>query len=255
MQHTNGSKQLRIGEGAAMNGIISISGIALLLTAAGMLIGLMDRRNFAPAWLIAAAALVVLNDVLLTELYGLLPDMIPGAAWNWQGKGLALLATLGIAALPWFGWQRSGLTLHQAPGSLRACAPIAVLYCLFFAGLAGAFPGDEASAETIAFQLTMPSLEEEPFYRGILLLALGEAFRGRRRWLGVDWHWGALLSCLLFGLAHAFSYADGSVSFDAITMALTAVPSVLAVWMRLRTGSLVLPVLLHSAGNAIPLLL
>lgn len=238
-----------------MDSIISIASIALLLIGAGTAVGLADRRNFGFGWLLVAAVLVVVNDGLLTNFYGALPDMVPGAAWNWQGKGLALVATLGIAALPGFGWQRSGLTLRHAPGSVRACAPVAVIYVLFFLALAVAFPGDDASAETMAFQLTMPSLEEEAFYRGILLLALGEAFRGRWRWLGVEWHWGALFSCLLFGLAHAFSYGEGGFSFDAITMALTAVPSVLAVWMRLRTDSLLLPVLLHSAGNSISLLI
>jgi uncharacterized protein len=32
------------------------------------------------------------------------------------------------------------------------------------------------------------------------------------------------------------------------------VPSFIAVWLRLRTGSLLLPVLLHNFGNAISLL-
>ena len=72
--------------------------------------------------------------------------------------------------------------------------------------------------------------------------------------LGVDWGWGALLSCALFGLAHAFGYSDGAFSFDPMIMALTALPSLLAVWLRLRTGSLVLLVLLHNFGNAIGLL-
>jgi len=238
-----------------MDSIVSIASIAGMLIMAGLVIGLADRPNFAPGWLFAAAALVVVNDALLTNFYGALPDLMPDAEWNWQGKGLALLVTLGIAALPGFGWQRAGLTLRTAPGSVRACTPLAVVYCLFFLALAVAFPGEAASTETIAFQLTMPSLEEEAFYRGILLLALGEAFKGRRLWLGVEWHWGVLLSCLLFGLAHGFSYADGGFSFDGITMALTAVPAVLAVWMRLRTGSLLLPVLLHSAGNSISLLI
>lgn len=237
-----------------MDSVISIASIAGMLIMAGLVIGLADRPNFAPGWLLTAAALVIVNDALLTNFYGALPDLIPGATWNWQGKALALAATLAIAGLPGFGWCRSGLILRQAPGSLRVCAPIALLYCLFFLGLALAFPSEGASGEELAFQLTMPSLEEEAFYRGILLLALGEAFKGRRLWLGVEWHWGVLLSCLLFGLAHAFSYADGGFSFDAITMALTAVPAVLAVWMRLRTGSLLLPVLLHSAGNSISLL-
>ena len=38
-------------------------------------------------------------------------------------------------------------------------------------------------------------------------------------------------------------------------MALTAIPSLLAVWLRLRTGSLLLPILLHNFGNAISLML
>ena len=99
----------------------------------------------------------------------------------------------------------------------------------------------------------MPGLEEEPFYRGTLLLALDRAFTGRVRWLGVDWGWGAVLSCALFGMAHAFGYEDGHFSLDPMIMALTALPSFLAVWLRLRTGSLVLPVLLHNFGNSIGL--
>jgi len=36
-------------------------------------------------------------------------------------------------------------------------------------------------------------------------------------------------------------------------MTLTAVPALIAVWMRLRTGSLLLPVLLHNFGNSFSL--
>jgi hypothetical protein len=101
----------------------------------------------------------------------------------------------------------------------------------------------------------MPGLEEELFYRGILLFALDQAFRGRKRLLGVDWGWGAVLSSMLFGLTHAFGYSDGAFSFDPVTMALTAIPSFIAVWLRLRTGSLLLPVLLHNLGSSFSFLL
>lgn len=238
-----------------MNAVIGIAGVIALLVLAGVVLGLIDRRNFSLRWLLVAAGLVLLNDLLLTRGYGLLPDLLPGAAWNWQGKILALVATLLIAALPAFGWRPAGLTFAQAKGSLKSCVPIALLYCLFFVAIALAFPDDSASPETIAFQLTLPGFEEEPFYRGILLLALDRAFLGRVRFLGVDWGWGAVLSCGLFGLAHAFGYAQGGFSFDPVTMALTAVPSFLAVWLRLRTGSVLLPVLMHNFGNSISLLL
>lgn len=234
-----------------MNGLVAIGAIVAMLLAAGTAIGLARRDDFSLRWLGSAAALVLLNDLLLTRAYGLIPSVLPDSDWNWQGKILALIATLAIAALPAFGWRRVGLTLRHEPGSLKAAIPVAILYCAFFAALALAFPGDAGSPESIAFQLTMPGLEEESFYRGILLFALAQAFRGRVRFVGVDWSWGAILSCVLFGMAHAFGYSDGSFAFDLGIMALTAVPSLLAVWLVLRTRSLVLPVVLHNFGNVI----
>jgi uncharacterized protein len=195
--------------------------------------------------------LVAVNDILLTRGYGTIPDLFTGSDWNWQGKLAALAASLAIAALPVFGWRKVGLTLAHAPGSLKPSIPVVLLYCAFFLSLAAAFPNGEADRELIAFQLTMPGLEEEIFYRGILLLALDRAFAGRVRFLGIEWGWGAILSSLLFGMTHAFGYADGAFSLDPMTLALTALPSFIAIWLRVRTGSLLLPVFLHNFGNSI----
>jgi membrane protease YdiL (CAAX protease family) len=242
-------------ESDRVNGLIGLGGTLSLLLLAGGLVGMLDRARFAPRWLLVAALLVAINDCLLTRFYGTMPDLFPDAGWNWQGKLLALAATLAIAALPAFGWRRVGLTLTQASGSVKASLPALLLYCAFFIGIAAAFPGDVPSGEDIAFQLTMPGLEEEPFYRGVLLFALDRAFTGRVRLLGIDWGWGAILSCVLFGMTHAFGFSDGQFSFEALTMALTAFPSLLAVWLRLRTGSLLLPIALHNFGNVIPMLI
>lgn len=237
-----------------MDGMIGMVSVVALLLGAGTLLGMTGRKDFSFRWLLAAAGLMAVNDALLTNLYGRLPDMI-GGDWNWQGKALALAATLAIAALPAVGWKASGLTLRPAPGSLKAAAPVALAYVGFFLVLALVFPNQPASTETIAFQLTMPGFEEEPYYRGVLLLLLCRAFAGRWRFLGVEWSWGAILTCVLFGLAHAFSYSDGAFSFDPTTMALTALPSLIAVWLALRTRSVLIPVLLHNFGNAITLLI
>ncbi|WOE76611.1 CPBP family intramembrane glutamic endopeptidase, BDIM_20840 family [Alterisphingorhabdus coralli] len=234
--------------------MIGLAGTLALLVILGTLLGLFDRQHFSMRWLLVAVVLVMINDAALTRVYGLLPDMI-GGEWNWQGKLLALAATLAIAALPVFGWRRMGLTLLQEPGSLKAAIPVAALYCAFFVVLALVFSGGQPSGEEIAFQLTMPGLEEELFYRGTLLFALDQAFTGSKRFLGVDWGWGAILSCFLFGMGHAFGFADGSFFFDPVIMALTAIPSLIAVWLRLRTGSVLLPVLLHNFGNSFSLLI
>jgi hypothetical protein len=234
-----------------VNALIGLFGTLSLLLLAGGLIGILDRRRFAPRWLLLAALLVAINDALLTRFYGTMPNLLAGSDWNWQGKLLALAGSLAIAALPIFGWRRVGLTLAQAPGSLRSAVPVLVLYCAFFLAIALAFPSEPASGDDIAFQLTMPGLEEEIFYRGILLFALDRAFAGRVRFLGVEWGWGAVLSCLLFGMTHAFGFSDGHFSLDPLVMALTALPAFIAVWLRLRTGSLLLPIVMHNFGNAV----
>ncbi len=238
-----------------MNGIIGIAGVFALLLVAGGAVALAQRDRFSLRWFMVAIGLVVANDAMLTRLYGVMPRLLPASDWhwNWQGKIMALAVTLAIAALPSFGWRNAGLTMRQTAGSLPSCIPVALLYCLFFAALAYFFPSEPASRETVAFQLTMPGLEEEPFYRGVLLLALDRAFMGRWRFLGVDWGWGAVFSCALFGLAHAFGYSDGGYSFDPLTMGLTTLPAFVAVWLRLRTGSVLLPILLHNFGNSISL--
>lgn len=237
-----------------MNGIISIAGVIVILLLAGGALGVLRPRAVSFRWLLVAVALVLVNDAMLTNGYGLIPNLLPHSDWNWQGKALALATTLLIASLPVFGWRRSGLTLVQATGSLKSAIPVVLLYVAFFSVIAWAFPSGSVTAETVAFQLTMPGFEEEPFYRGILLFALDRAFPGRKRFLGVEWGWGAVLSCVLFGLAHAFGYTDGAFSFDPVTMAMTAVPSFIGVWLVLRTRSVLLPVILHNFGNAITLL-
>lgn len=236
-----------------MNAVISIAAVAGILLVCGIALGRADNRYFKPRWLLFAVGLVVAEDALLTNAYGLLPTVIAGN-WNWQGKGLALIALLAIASHRQLGWERVGLTYQQRAGSLLACLPVVAAYLLFFFAVALAIPNETVGGEDIAFQLTMPGLEEEMFYRGVLLFALNEAFGRRWRFLGVEWGWGVLLSSILFGLAHAFSLGDGGVAFDPIVFGLTAVPSLLGVWLRERSGSLVLPVLVHNAGNTLPML-
>lgn len=234
--------------------LIAIGAVTGGLLLTGAILHLTRLARVHAGWLGVCAALVLLNDAALTNLYGLLPIVLPGD-WNWQGKSLSLLLTLAVAASPMFGWRNCGLTLRQESDGFRTALFVAAAYILFFVGLAVIFPNDAVSGETMAFQLTMPGLDEETFYRGMLLFALMKAFRERVALLGVKWSFGALISCVLFGLVHAYGYSDGAFSFDPVTMALTAVPSLLAVWLVLRTRSVLLPLVLHNFGNAIFLLI
>ena len=203
-------------------------------------------------WFGGALALMVAYDVLLTRGYGHIPLDFGASDWNWEGKALAVLLSLAVAA--WLGLRRSGVTLRQGRKGLPGALVLSALLVALFLGLALYFPGEPVDADTLAFQLTMPGLDEELFYRGVLLVMLNEAFGRPIRVLGAPMGWGALVSCVAFGLTHALGYADG-FSFDALTMALTGGPALLLVWIREKTGSVVLPILLHNFANSITLIM
>lgn len=230
--------------------IIASGATLAILLGIGFGLGLLARSNFSPSWLLGASALVAINDFLLTRGWGLLPDLAGDSNWNWMGKIIALVASLVIAAHPAIGWSRAGLTFRQNPNGRGLTYAVMALTALLFAALALSQPNEPVDADTLAFQLTMPGLEEETFYRGLLLFALNEAFRGRWRIVGIDLGWGGIISTILFGLTHALGYSDGAFSFDAMTMAMTGIPALILLWVRERTGSVVWPVILHNFANS-----
>jgi membrane protease YdiL (CAAX protease family) len=230
--------------------LLLIGAIALALLVPGIAIGLADRRRFHFGWLLVAALLVVVNDAAVTRGFFAFPP-VPGLdhQWNWSGKILALAVSLAIAALPAFGWRNIGLTLRQR--QLRGALIVTAVLLLIYATMAWFMGAGGGDGEELAFQLTMPGLEEEIFYRGLLLLALDRAFTARLNVGGAAIGWSLPLNALVFGLAHGLSVSHGVFSFDAMTFALPCIGAIPAVWLRAKTGSLVLPIVLHNVVNVL----
>jgi uncharacterized protein len=220
-----------------------------ILGGLGLAGAVMFPSRFRWKWLLAALALNLAYQALLTRGFWLIPDPFAGADWNWAGKLAAIGGTLMIMSLPAFGFARCGLTLAQGRNWRGALALLLVLSGLFIGLAIGGADGKPDDIETIAFQWTMPGLDEELFYRGALLLALNEAFRPRLDVLGAPIGYGGVLTTFLFGLTHALSYDAGAVGLDLATFAMTGVPALLLVWLRERTGSLLMPVLGHNIAN------
>lgn len=220
-------------------GIVGVLAVGIALAA---------RLRLRSGWLLAALALMLLRDALVLRGYGLAPNLFPDSDWAWTGKLLATAGLLAVAALPWFGFRRSGVTVRQAPGARAAWIVFALLAVAIFA-LAFVYRDGPADLDTILFQWTMPGIEEELFYRGVLLLALNEALDAghRQRFAGIGW--GGVLSSLAFGLGHSLFWRADGPSFDAMAFAMTGVPALLLVWFRARSGSLVLPVVAHNVVN------
>lgn len=233
--------------------VIAMLGWVALTSAVGLVGAVMLRGRVRWSWLLATLPLMAVYDALLTRGYGHIPLHFWPSDWNWEGKALAIGLSLVVASV--LGWRKVGLTLKQdregLPGALALCGVLAAL----FLGLALWFPGQGFTADSLAFQLTMPGFDEELFYRGVLLLMLNEAFGRPLKVLGAPMGWGAVVTSAAFGLAHALGYQDGAFTFDAMTMALTGLPALLLVWLKEKTGSLLLPVVMHNFANAISMLI
>ena len=163
--------------------------------------------------------------------------------WNWAGKLLAILVSVASMRAAGLSREEVGLRLPRgARAWLAALLGIVVLGGSAIAErlAAGTAPYD---GETLAFQASMPSLDEELAYRGLLFALLCRGFptpRGRTV--------AATLVVLLFWMAHVVGLRDGRV-WLAGPRPEVLLSSVLFMTFRLLTGSIVVTAIAHSLDN------
>lgn len=206
-------------------------------------------RRVAPApWGVGAAVGLCASLVVLH-----LPRLPAFQAheFNWQGKVLALgVAVAMVAAWPGLTGRRVGLGA-PGPGWVR---PFVVTLAAFVAAgvlLNVLSPSHDPSAEAALFQATMPGLQEELLFRGVLFALLDQRFRGRRRLWGADVGWSLPATSLLFAGIHGVGLADGHVVLHPAAFAFTAVLGFVLGWLRARCGSIWPCVILHNTWNMV----
>jgi membrane protease YdiL (CAAX protease family) len=221
---------------------LALAIVALLLVPAG-------RHAERRGWALAALATLALFLALRA-----LPQIVPGERWlgdqwDWSGPLLGLAGVLGIGALlvrrGLLDWADAGLTLRQAPGSLRpalglALATLAINYA---AMSLSRFRLPGVPLETWLYQASVPGLVEEIVFRGLLLALADRAVGpGRARWdvMGARIGWGGLVVTAAFLALHG-------VSLGTLLGVLPA--ALLYLWLRVRTGSLLRPIVVHNLWN------
>jgi len=213
-------------------------------------------RKQTRGWVIVLM-LVVVGDLIASIVGGAVQQTLFGHAlhWQWLGKGFSfvfgLIVAIILVASGKFRARELGLSFLQAPGTGRALLTVVlpslvllvVVHATVFTHI------KDRDLETLAFQATMPGLTEELTFRGIILALFDRMFAGRFRVLGAELGYGAIATTLIFGLGHIVAF-DGNIAHLDITNAIyaTAVAFFLA-WMRYRSRSLVLPVVLHNLSN------
>ncbi|HSC61219.1 MAG TPA: CPBP family intramembrane glutamic endopeptidase [Rhizomicrobium sp.] len=206
---------------------------------------------------------VVILMSVLDSVATLLPVYVhtlqfPNVHWNWGGKVLDIAVMLVVAMIfimaTRFTARDFGLTFRQAPGTWRAIVFMMVPYLIIIAVLTAKYFGETQpqTAETIWYEATMPGLAEELLWRGILLAILDRMFTARLRLANAEIGYGAIALTLVFALVHGIHFDKTlTVQTDWMNALMAGVTGFALVWLRLRTKSLVLPVVLHNATNVI----
>ena len=210
-----------------------------------------------------AAPLVLLLGAWNNIVVPRLPDH-PGSyvVANVAATGLLLLAAraVGISGRE-LGFARMGAGLRWgsvcvavvAAGCAAGLAVPAVRPLFAYDRVAGAGGGELAYQVLVRIPLGTV-LWEEVAFRGVLLAALARLLSLRA---------AVAASALVFGIWHirptlsavaANELADGPVGRGAIVLVgclITAVAGLIFAWLRIRSGSLLAPILLHLATNTL----
>lgn len=221
----------------------------MCLTAA---LGLRGKVSW--AWLIGAIGVYAASGII--TFFGAseaVPDLIPGR-YNAEGKLASFAFLLGAGLLIFRGDAKAiGLTFSQSgpapiPGLAvaagTALATVAFMY-LYFPGV------KTESVADMAYQLTLPSLDEELLYRGVLLIMLERAFAPALSKLWSRAGLAALITTVMFYLTHAMSVSPDWSIVMVWGEIIPLITAALWVYVRIATGSLVLPILLHSLFNGV----
>ena len=176
--------------------------------------------------------------------------------WNWDGKLAAILLSLIMLIVislvrKKVSFLDAGLTTRQTPGSVLPAAIITFLLVALTVGLEIiAADGADTSLERLLFQATMPGLDEEIYFRGVLLLAMSLSVRSAGVTLGGGLiSWAGILVTILFGLGHSLFWQGGAMAFSGVFFGYTAILGFGLLWLRERTGSIVFPLVAHNLIN------
>ncbi len=234
-----------------MKDIVLTLQLHLAFVLLGVLLLRLTGRQVRPVPLLLGFGVIVVYWVASIWGLSLQATLAPQFHWNWLGKILAIGATFIIlAVLPGITGHDIGLTWQQKPGSVRPAMIMIAAICAFdwVQTIIDAEAAD-LSMGRLLFQGLMPGLDEELVFRGVVLALFTQAFGEGSLVLGARFGIAEVTITLLFGAAHGLHVSHGIPVLDAETFIVTGLIGAGLMWIRQRTGSLIMPVLAHNLVN------
>lgn len=179
---------------------------------------------------------------------------IDGLNWNWLGKILAI--TLSLTFYHLFK-QNLGqeLFVNAKPQKEFIKSSIILLVVVSVISIMEGilFYNQKWDTETLLFQLTVPGIDEEIAYRGIIV-GLFSSFMSKQISFKkiVIHHPSIWIAGILFGLIHALQFdKQWNLAFDLFYFIKTFLLGLIWGYMTIKTKSILLSIISHNLSNTL----
>ena len=170
--------------------------------------------------------------------------------WNWQGKSLSFFGTLLLVYF-WNGitFQEIGVTRKLNKGSIFPVI-LTVLISLILEILISERGRGASPFSTWLFQATLPGLDEEILYRGVLLTLANNVFGKPWKVFGAKIGWGFILTSLLFSFLHMVSVGSNmSITINWGNFFIPFSGGIVLAYLKERSGNIWTSVIYHNLAN------
>jgi len=205
------------------------------------------------AWRYGAIASAILLAYLLILYLIPTPAWADQWRWNWTGKCVAIgFCLFSYRLLP--ASLKKDVGLWQKPKHLDMRITVIIITGISFFAISSHILNQHCghiNTEDLLFAATLPGLDEEFMFRGILLALLNQIFGKPLQIAGARFGLAGLPILLFFGLAHGLdAYSVGATTLEVlITTLVTLSMGGVLIWLKERTGSLWFVILIHNLTN------
>lgn len=170
------------------------------------------------------------------------------SSWNWDGKIYGIIC--GVFSYFLFNKyfrENNFFILKQNKESFKSALIGAISIVLLSTVIWFLLGQSQFNLETLAFQISLPGIDEEIMFRGILLGLLATSLKEKTLFLGNP---SILLTAILFGFMHALTLTKNyEINFEPIYFIQTGFAGYVWGWITIKSRSILLAILSHNFSN------
>lgn len=174
-----------------------------------------------------------------------------GGSMNWTGKIYSIITSILFLILyRKFSLKEYSITLKQNKNSILKSVSLVIGLILLASLTSINGKSIPFNLEKFSYQLTMPGLEEELAYRGIILGILSQILIPFFKIKQFKINPSILITSILFGLIHSMYIENGfDLTFNSYSFCITFITGYVQGYITILTGSILLPIIGHNIYN------